>query len=172
MYLIKTDADGNELWSRTFGGTGHDFGESVQQTSDGGYIVAGLMDMFGAGGGDVWLIKTAANGDEVWSRTFGGSGRDEARSVQQTTDGGYIVAGVMDLLGAGGGDVCLIKTAANGDEVWSRTFGGSEADRASSVQQTSDGGYIVAGSTQSFKAAESDVYLIKTDQNGNAPRPK
>ena len=172
VYLIKTDRSGSEVWSRTFGGSHLDQAWSVQQTSDGGYIVAAWTRSFGAGGYDVYLIKTDANGDEVWSRTFGGSGWDSVSSVQQTSDGGYIVAGSTESFGAGDRDAYLIKTDADGNEVWSRTtFGGSGWDSGSSVQQTSDGGYIVAGSTNSFSAGWSDVYLVKTDQNGNAPPP-
>jgi len=168
VYLIKTDANGvigKTGWSRTFGGSGMEFGRSVQQTADGGYIVAGYTNSFGAGWSDVYLIKTDADGNEVWSRTFGGTDEDQAWSVQQTSDGGYIVAGSTS------GDVYLIKTDANGDEVWSRTFGGSSWDYGYSVQQTTDGGYIVAGNTGSFGAGDPDVYLIKTDADGNAPPP-
>jgi len=167
VYLIKTDADGNEVWSKTFGGSDADYAYSVRQTSDGGYIVAGLTDSFGAGSGDVYLIKTDPNGNEVWTRTFGGDDDDTARCVQQTSDGGYIVAASTKSFGAGGWDAYLIKTNKSGNEVWSRTFGGSESDQVRSVQQTSDGGYIVAASTKSFGAGGYDVYLIKTDAVGN-----
>ena len=170
VHLIKTDANGDEAWSRTFGGTDDDWAESVQQTTDGGYILAGSTESFGAGSTDVYLIKTNANGDAVkggWSRTFGGSAGDAARSVHQTTDGGYIVAGQTESFGSGSYDIYLIKTDANGDEAWSRTFGLSERDDARSVRQTSDGGYIVAGTTLSFGSGSYDVYLIKTDGDGN-----
>jgi uncharacterized delta-60 repeat protein len=167
VYLIKTNANGEEVWSRTFGGEGLDQAGTVQQTSDGGYIIAGRTESFGAGWDDVYLIKTDADGHEVWSRTFGGIHQDSARSIQQTSDGGYIVAGFTNSFGAGLEDVYLIKTDANGDAVWTKTFGGAMMEGASSVQQTSDGGYIVAGSTFSSGAGLEDVYLIKTDANGD-----
>jgi hypothetical protein len=166
VYLIKTDANGDELWSNIFGGTADDKGRSVQQTTDGGFIIAGYTNSFGAGGGDIYLIKTDASGDLVWEKTFGGSGFDGAKSVQQTTDGGYIIAGYTNSFGAGGGDVYLIKTDGSGKKVWEKTFGGNFHDDGSSVQQTADGGYVIAANTQSFGAGGTDVYLIKTDGSG------
>ncbi len=171
-YVIKTDGNGREVWSRIFGGDWNQYSHSAQETSDGGSIVAGTTCTFGAGPFDIFLIKTDADGNEAWSRTFGGKAMDEGYSVQQTTDGGYVVAGNTDSFGAGDGDVYLIKTDADGNEVWSRTFGGTDVDYGNSVQQTSDGGYVVAGITWSFGAGAWDVYLIKTDQNGNAPPPE
>ena len=167
VYLIKTHANGGTYWSRTYGGSDYDRGYSVQQTTDGGYIVAGETHSFGAGYADVYLIKTDSLGDTLWSRTYGGSDYEYAYSVQQTTDGGYVVAGYADTSGAGYYDLYLIKTNSIGDTLWTRTYGGSEADYGSSVQQATDGGYIVVGWTDSFGAGESDVYLIKTDSIGD-----
>jgi hypothetical protein len=166
-WLIKTDANGNKVWDKTFGGSSEDGFAAVLQTSDGGYILAGHTESFGAGGEDAWLIKTDANGNEVWDKTFGGSNDDGVGAVLQTSDGGYILAGITKSFGAGNGDFWLIKTDANGNEVWDKTFGGSDVDDASTVQQTSDGGYILAGMNRSFGAGVYDAWLIKTDENGN-----
>jgi hypothetical protein len=152
--------DGAAFWEKTFGGSSSDIGRCVQQTDDGGYIVTGWTTSFGAGPNDVYLIKTDASGNEQWSRALGGSGDDRGYSVQQTNDGGYIITGHTDSYGAGGNNVYLIKTDASGIEEWSNTFGESGWDYGRSVQQTEDGGYIIAGSTG------GDVSLIKTDASG------
>jgi hypothetical protein len=167
VWLIKTDASGSRVWDKTFGGPGHDVGSSVQQTSDGGYIVAGTTLSDGASTLDVWLIKTDASGGRVWDRTFGGASDEAGYSVQHTPDGGYVVAGTTRSYGAGSSDFWLIRTDASGSELWDRTFGGADEDDGNSVQQMSDGGYIVAGRSRSSGEDEYDIWLVKTDGLGN-----
>ncbi|AEB68225.1 conserved hypothetical protein [Methanothrix soehngenii GP6] len=227
LWILKTDAKGNVLWDRTFGGSGEDLGFSVQQTNDDGYIIAGYtsftngkkawiikidsqgnkqLDMAtgradseaasigltkdggyiitgytpssGSGKEDVWLIKTNSKLHWDWLKTFGGPNRDLGLSVQETEDGGYIIAGLTESFGAGKGDVWLIKTDSKGDREWDRTFGGSNFDSGASVQQTRDGGYIVTGYNTTTidnvgsysRLFNSDnigrVWLIKTDSEG------
>jgi hypothetical protein len=164
VYLVKTNASGDTLWTRNYGGTGDDWGFSVQQTQDTGYIVAGTTSSFGDSV-QVYLVKTNASGDTLWTRTYGGGRSDVGFSVQQTQDRGYIVAGYTysfgNLL-----QFYLIKTNASGDTLWTRTYGGASYDYGRSVQQTSDGGYIVAGETSSFGNG-FQVYLIKTNAGGD-----
>jgi len=150
------------LWTRTFGGTGPDIAFLVQQTTDGGYIVVGHYYSRVTGDYDVYLIRTNANGDSLWTRTYGGHSEDIGWSVQQTSDGGYIVAGSTKSFGIGYRNVWLLKTDENGDTLWTRTYGWTNADNTGySVQQTTDGGYIVAGWTRDH------MLLIKTDANGD-----
>ena len=160
-----------EEWNKTFGGTDDDWAWSVQQTSDGGYIIAGTTESYGAGYGDFWLVKTDSEGNEEWNKTFGGTYSDGARSVQQTSDGGYILAGDTFSYGAGYSDFWLVKTDSEGNKEWSKTFGGNAWDGARSVQQTSDGGYIIAGYTGSYGAGGDDFWLVKVkgEQVENQP---
>jgi hypothetical protein len=161
VYLIKTDSSGNTAWTKTFGGANEDKGWSVRQTTDGGYIIAGWTNSLGAGNYDVYLIKTDSSGNAAWTKTFGGANDDASRSVWQTTDGGYIIAGSTNSFGAGLNDIYLIKTDSSGDKQWNKTYGGSQSDHGYCVQQTSDSGYIVAGDTTSYGAGNSDIWLIK-----------
>ena len=165
IWLIKTNNSGDTLWTKTFGREYADRGYSVQQTTDGGFIITGYTESFGKGG-DIWLIKTDASGDTLWTRMFGGEHMDRGYSVQQTADGGYVITGSMSLYYSFDCDVCLIKTDASGDTLWTRTYSGSEPDGGFSVQQTTDGGYIIIGYTYSFSAG-CEAWLIKTDTFGD-----
>ena len=161
VYLIKTDANGDTVWTRAIGGAAWEIANSVQQTSDGGYIASGYTDSFGAGLSDVYLVRTDANGDSVWTRTYGGTGEEGGHSVRVISDSACIIAGYTTSDGAGLGDVYLIKADADGDFLWSGTYGGTGYDTGYSVQETSAGKYIVVGSTGSFGAGSVDAYMIR-----------
>jgi uncharacterized delta-60 repeat protein len=159
LELIKTDAKGKKEWGRVFDGAKADAGYSVQQTRDGGYILLGYTYSWGAGGSDFWLIKTNAKGEKEWDKTFGGENDDAGYSVQQTRDGGYILVGSTYPSGSAFRDVLLIKTDAYGNNQWSKTLGGDDSeDIGYAVQQTSDDGYIMLGST---RTSEADFWLVK-----------
>lgn len=147
MWLIKTDELGYEEWNKTFGGPYSDWGNSMIETDDGGYIIVGETDIVGNGDFDVWVIKLDSAGNEIWSRTYGGIFPEWGHSIQRTDDGGFIIAA-----GSGGeeeheSDIWLIKIDRSGNEEWSNTFGGDWFEWGLSAQQTSDGGYIVVGRT-------------------------
>jgi len=151
--LIPISSFGAITFERTYGGASDDFSYSVQQTTDKGYIIAGSTESFGAGSDDVYLIKTDSLGNPLWTKTYGGIYDDYGNSVQQTTDGGYIIAGIVSVPVGGGNwfdDVYLIKTNASGDTLWTKAYGGTDWDYGYSVQQTMEGGYIIAGMTESF----------------------
>lgn len=165
IMVVKTDINGNIEWNNNFGGEDKDLGYFIQQTNDGGFIVVGRTKSFGAGYFDVFLVKIDIDGNEEWNRTFGGSEWDEGISVQQTTSGGYIIVGTTESFGNGEGDVWVIKTDANGDTAWAKTLGGTNYDEGVSVRQTVDGGYIIAGRTESYGSGSSDVWLIRLVQD-------
>ncbi len=175
LWLIRTDSSGNEIWNSTFGGAGDETGFEILQTSDDGYIIVGETNSYGAGGFDVWLLKTDSLGVEIWNRTFGGSKTEIGSSLQRTHDGGYIILGETETYGAGGRDFWLVNTNSTGIEQWNRTYGGSDYDNGKSVRQTSDDGYILIGNTLSFgpKGDEKmglpteNIWVVKTDSAGN-----
>jgi len=167
VYVVKLDANGNLQWTKTIGGPGNEAGASLIQTSDGGYAIAGYTKSFGAGEDDVYVVKLDANGNLQWTKTIGGTEIDWGHSLIQTSDGGYAIAGYTESFGAGKADVYLVKLDANGNLQWTKTIGGENIYSGSSLIQTSDGGYAIAGTTQSFGAGEADVYVVKLDANGN-----
>jgi hypothetical protein len=150
-WVLKLDANGNVQWQRTYGDTQDDYAYSIQQTSDGGYVVAGEMP-FIMRGSDLWVLKLHSNGTEQWAKAYGGPNNDRANAIQQTPDGGYIVAGETGSFGAGGSDAWILKLDVNGDVQWARAYGDTNNDYANAIQQTSDGGYVVAGETNTFGA--------------------
>ncbi|MBU1707101.1 T9SS type A sorting domain-containing protein [bacterium] len=171
FWMVKTNVDGDSLWSQRFGGSGDDYCTCVLQSSDGGYILAGSTVSFGVGR-DFWIVKTDANGDSLWSRTYGGVGSEECYSAVQISDGGYVLVGSTSSYGAGSADFWIVRTDSNGTQLWDKTFGGSSSDVCRSVQQTTDGGYILGGHTRSFGAGNYDFWLVKTGPDPAATEPR
>lgn len=153
-------------WKQTFGGKETDIGYGLDQTADNGYILIGTTQSKGEGNEDIWLIKTNADGTLLWDKTFGGKNGDIGYAVKQTSDNGFILTGYTWTESEGKSDVWLIKTDSMGNEEWNTTIGGNESDIGYDVEQTSDGGYIILGSTASEGKGNEDVYLIKTDDTG------
>jgi hypothetical protein len=166
MYIVKLNRIGSLQWTRTIGGTGDDVASSVIQTMDGGFALAGFTTSFGAGGADFYIVKLDASGTLQWSRTIGQAGNDYALSVIQTTDGGYAVAGLRATGGVFSSDMYVVRLDAAGSYLWSKTYGGSGDDVARTIIRTTDGGFAVAGYTNSFGAAGNDFFFVKLDTGG------
>jgi len=155
--LIKTDQNGNEEWNKTFGGSYGDYGRSVKQSSDGGYVVVGATKSFGPGGINTLIVKTDTNGNELWKKVYSNFSSGSSRCFQISSKEEYIITGHIGL------NLSLMKTDLNGNEQWNKTYHklGSYSF-GYSVQKTLDGGYIIVGSIE-----DHDIYLVKTDINGN-----
>jgi hypothetical protein len=171
FWVLKLKKDGSIDWQKTYGGGDWDIAFATQQTSDGGFIVTGSTRSFGAGDYDVWVIKLSAQGDIVWQKTYGGRGGDYPGDIEQTKDGGYIVAGTTSSFGEGSYDLWVLKLDENGTVVWDKTYGGKDEEnkyfRHIPIKQTSDGGFIVVGSTKSFGAGDDDLWVLRLDPNGS-----
>ncbi len=169
IWLLRTDGSGDTLWTRTYGpnGSGDAVGSSVAQTRDGGFIVVGWGAAYLHGESDLLLIKTDAGGDTVWTRQLDLPGSQSGSCVQQTRDNGYIIVGTNRTSQNGDGDVWLVKTNENGDTSWTKSFGGPGQQDGNSVEQTSDSGYIVLGTTWNHNGMHSQIMLTKTDASGN-----
>jgi len=167
IWVLKLGTTGDVEWQRVYGGENHDVAYSIQQTADGGYIVAGFISFVFRGETDVWVLKLDSSGDIEWQRAYSGSNSDTAKSIQQTNEGGYIVAGYTESFGTGESDVLILKLSSSGDVEWQRTYGGSDGERVESIKQTNDGGYIAAGSTNANGSGLSDILILKLDSRGD-----
>jgi len=162
--IASTIIDAQSTFQKFYGGDKEEIGHSGIQTEDGGYLAVGSTNSFGAGGLDVYLIKTDEYGDTLWTKTYGGTGSDYGSCVQEIPDTGYIIAGYTESYGSGGADAYVIKTDLNGDTLWTENYGGGSDDRAYSVLIVDDG-YILAGRTIN---SNSKVYLVKINKTSGA----
>jgi hypothetical protein len=185
IWIVKLNSLGNITWQKSLGGSGYDFAYWIQQTADGGYIIAGQThsndgDVTGNNGGrDVWIVKLSSVGAITWQKTLGGTSTDDAPFIQQTTDGGYIIAGHTfstdgDVTSNhGGSDVWVVKLDSLGNITWQKSLGGLNNDKGQSILQTADGGYVVAGYSQSNDGdvtgnhGNNDMWIVKLDSLGN-----
>jgi hypothetical protein len=164
-WLLKIDSNGQEEWNRTFGGSGNERGLSMVHTADGGFALVGGTTSYGVGGTDYWLIKTNATGDPEWNQTYGDTFDDFPNALTQTTDGGFVLAGAFMSYGAVR-DIWLVKTDASGQHEWNYTYGGALGENCHWIIQSADGGLIFYGWTESRGAGGLDVWLVKTDFEG------
>jgi len=166
FWILKLSLAGVIEWQYAYGGSGEDVAYAVQETSDEGYIIAGYTYSFGVGESDYWILKLDSEGDVEWEFTYGGIGDDAAYAIQETSDGGYIVAGYTHPFGAPISDTWILKLTSEGDIEWQHIYGGAGSDKAYSIQETSDGGYIVAGSTQYLSTMDLDFWVLKLTSVG------
>ena len=162
FWLVQADGNGDSLWSHSYGGSSIDQCNSVIQTEDGGFALAGVTNTFGAGWSDFWLVKTNENGDSLWSRTYGGRFDEACNKIIRTSDDALLLAGRTSTFDAGWQDMWIIKIDQNGDSLWAQRYGGGDLDECMSIQQTTDGGYVLAGWTDSYGAGAYDFWLVKT----------
>ncbi len=167
LWVLKLSPGGDAEWQKSYGGAGYDCANSIQQTGDGGYIVAGLTEAFDVGDHDFWVLKLRPDGAVEWQKTYGGVFADWAFSIRQTVDEGYIVTGRTQSFGAGNFDVWVLRLKPDGAVEWQKAFGGTDSEEAYAVSQTKDGGYVVAGETVSFDAKAQDVLVLKLRPDGS-----
>ena len=168
-WLVKTDANGNMQWNRTFGGSNTDNGHGILQTLDGGFIISAITESYGAGSADAWVIRTDADGNELWNKTYGGPSYDLAeKTIPQTPDEGFLIVGNTLSFGTGGSrDGWLIKIDADGNELWNKTYGTQDSEHFWEVHITSDGGYVMIGYVEDSATHERNAWVVKTDANGD-----
>ena len=170
FWLMKTDDNGDSLWSRNYGTQSNEWGQSVCQDFDGGYLIAGLkrIELIGD---IIWVVNTNADGDSLWSRTLGDCDWYSDVSIAPTSDGSFLITATSDSSNGHARDFLLVKISADGDSLWSRTFGGNDDEYCTSVAATPDGGYILGGCTYSYGMGAGDFYLLKTTPELAADEP-
>lgn len=166
-YLIKINSDGDTLWTRNYGGWGNEDGREIVATADGNYVFTGTSNSQNFSNYDIYLTKIDPDGNVIWTKYYGGSDKETSSGLKSCLDGGFIIAGQTYSYGAGDADAYLIRTDANGDTLWTRTYGGTLADEAKSILQNPDGTFTVAIRDSSYGAGDIDVRISKLDSAGN-----
>jgi putative intracellular protease/amidase len=166
LLVAKVNDKGNLVWARSYGGAGTEYGYGCKAVTD-GCVIAGYTTSFGKGSKDVLLLKFDSSGKEIWSKTFGGASWDVGMAVDGNSESGYVVCGFTHSFGAGEEDVYVIKTDADGNTIWAKTFGGERYEFGNSVHVTNDGGCLVGATTGTFGNGNADFYLIRIDADGS-----
>ena len=164
IWVLNSDASGNILWQKTYGGDGDDKGYSMAKTNDGGYIIGGTTTSFGSNK-DYWVLKLDSNGNIQWQKYYDRGSYDEIYSIQQTNDGGYVFTGIDEMYCCSG-QLIIYKLYSNGEVEWTREYGGTYADYGVAIQQISDSGYIVTGHTYSYSPGV-DYWVLRLNSSGD-----
>ena len=164
--LMKIDADGNQLWEKTYGDDGFDASWWVEPTLDDGFILVGITESKGVGAGDIWVIKTDSNGEIIWDKTYGGSENEEAEEVLVLEDGNFIIVGSTNSFNSVGKDLIILCIDNEGSLQWQKVYGGYNDDEAWSIEQIDDNSYFILGRTYSFGSGGQDFWLLKIDDSG------
>ena len=167
FWLVKTDSAGLLDWNRTYGDTGNERGRFLVNTADAGFLLLGWTNSSGAGVVDFWLVKTDSSGNQQWNKTYGGESGDRGKVIIETEDNGYLLGGSTTSFGAGDNDILLVKVNDSGEQIWNKTYGGSERETVNSMLMTDDGGFAVVGYTQSFGLGDQDAWLVKINSSGS-----
>jgi hypothetical protein len=167
VWLVCTAADGSPIWSQTFGGSNYETGWAVLEASSGGLVIAGETYSFGTGLSDGWLLHTDATGNLLWNKTHGGQGSDVCKSLVEVSSGGFAIGGTTDNIDTASRDFWLLRTDATGVHQWNQTYGGAQPDEGEAVLEVSGGGFAIAGWTSSVGFGAEDVWLVRSDTNGN-----
>lgn len=173
-WVVAVEPDGSVAWQRAYGGSGYETAYDVKETADGGFVVAGLTESFSNGGQDMWVFKLDAMGEVEWEKSYGGAGEEQAWSVDETGDGGYVIAGGTTSYGAGGSDLLVIRLDASGDIVWQKALGGADDDAPGGEYSEhvarafvdADGNIVASTVTLSFGAGDSDIWVVKLNPDG------
>ncbi|HMC96416.1 MAG TPA: hypothetical protein VKG92_02085, partial [Flavobacteriales bacterium] len=164
--IVAPAVSAQSVCNETIGGPGQDQALSAIPTQDGGYALVGWTNSFGAGGWDLYLVKTDAQGAIEWTRTYGGPGDEADCSIEQLPDGGYIIASRTNSSGVGSTDILMLRTEADGALRWARTYGGTEWEEGHAVCSGDDDDLYVVGYTESFGAGAQDIAVMRLDGEG------
>ena len=166
-YLIRTNSNGDTLWTNSFGGTDDDgFNSAIELTPGGNIIACGFTESYGAGGNDIYLVKTNAAGNMVWNKSLGALSDDNMYAMLMTSEGKLLITGSTLSAGAGINDALAVMIDTNGNVLWSKTYGSTDVDEAYSAIETPEGNFLISGST-AFGAGNYDAWLLKIDPAGN-----
>ena len=171
FWLVRTDSSGTQLWSKSYNGASAERCVSVVECSSGGFAMTGWTKSYGAGGLDIWLVRTNASGNHLWNTTFGGTSSDSAGEVIELPSGGFAIVGSTDSFGAGNNDLWLIRTNATGQHLWNLTCGGALGDGGSGLVRLQNGTYVLVGSTESYGAGGSDAWLVAIQRQYPSSHP-